>query len=89
MKRFEIKIEWEIRDTRDVTGSYRTGTSSLVVEASKKEKVINSAINFARSIPSWEFERNGIDLEQYREGKICTYYYMTMLSKVLSIKQER
>ena len=86
MKKYEIEIGWEIRDTRDITGGYYTGISTLVVEASCREMALNSAINFARDIPSWEFERNGIDLEQYRDAKYCRYYYITMISKVLTIK---
>ena len=87
MKKFEITIGWEIRDTRDITGGYYTGISTLVVEASRREMALNSAIDFARHLPSSEFERNGIDLEQYRDAKYCRYYYITMISKVLTIKE--
>ena len=54
MKKFKITIEWEIRDSRDITGGYYTGISNLVVEASCKEVALNSAIDFARNIPSSE-----------------------------------
>ena len=87
MKKVEIQLGWEIRDTRDITGGYYTGISTLVVEASKKEMALNSAIDFARNLPSWELERNGIDVEQYRDAKYCRYYYITMISKVLTIKE--
>ena len=87
MKKFEITIGWEIRDTRDITGGYFTGISTLVVEASKKEIALNSAIDFARLLPSSELERNGVDVEQYRVDKTCTYCYITMISKILTIKE--
>ena len=86
MKKYEIKFEWEIRDTRDITGAFRTGTSTLVVKASSKEVALTCAIDFARDIPSWEFERNGIDLKEYKDDKFCRYYYLTMISKIISIK---
>ena len=88
MKKYSIDFEWEIRDTRDITGGFMVGRSSLLVEASSKESAINAAIDFARSLPSWEFRRNNIDLENYREGKICRYYYLTMIKKIIVIKQE-
>lgn len=83
----KITIEWEIHDTRNMFGGYRTGTSTIIFVSDKRTKdAINQVINFANNIPSWEFERNNIDLEAYREGNTCTYHYMTMLSKIISIE---
>lgn len=84
-----ITIEWEIHDTRDITGAYKTGISKLKVKAKNYLHAINMAISFASSLPSWEFERNNIDLERYREGKICRYYYTTKLSKILKIENAK
>ena len=86
MKKYEIKFEWEIRDTRNVTGGYRTGTSRLIVNAKSQAEVINRAIFFAENVPSWELLENNIDINEYREGNICTYYYMTKISNVIYIK---
>ena len=87
MKRtYQIDFEWKIQDTRDAACSYKTGTSCLIVKASNKEDAINHAIDFAQSLPSWEFIRNSIDIEEYREGKICRYYYSTQILKILKVK---
>lgn len=86
MKKYEIKIEWEIRDTKNLNSGFKTGTSTLICEAKNKEEVVNQAIFFASHLPSWELSENDIDVEDYREGKICTYYYATQISKVISIK---
>lgn len=85
-KKYFIEFEWEIRDTRNVYGGYRTGRTSLAVEASNRVEAINHVINFASSIPTWEVEKNGIDLEDYRNKPYCSYFYITAISKVLSIK---
>ena len=84
MKNYEVKFEWEARDTR--TGGFRTGTSTLVVNAKSKVDALNQTISCARSMPSWEFERNNINYEDYRDGKYCTYHCETMLSKIISVK---
>ncbi len=81
-----ITLEWEIHDTRDMGGGYRTGISKLQVQTKSYVEAINQAIRFASNLPSWELDRNNIDLEQYREGKICRYYYKTKLSKILKIE---
>lgn len=81
-----MTIEWEIHDTRKPNGGYRTGTSKLMTKAKNLVDAINTAINFASNLPSWEFERNDIDLEDYREYPKCTYYYSTKLSKILKIE---
>ena len=86
MKKYELTIEWEIHDTRNATGSFRTGTSKLLVECKSSKEAMNHAIDFARSIPSWELERNNIDVEEYREYPNCSYFYFTQISKVLSMK---
>jgi len=86
MKKYEIKIEWEIRDTKNLNSGFKTGTSTLICEGKNKEEVVNQAIFFASHLPSWELSENDIDVEDYREGKICTYYYATQISKVISIK---
>lgn len=82
MKR-EITIEWRIYDTRNMNGGFRTGTSKLLTFA---KDAINYAIWFAENLPSCEIERNGINLKDYREGNICTYYYMTMISKIIKVE---
>ena len=82
MKR-RITIRWEIHDTRNMSGGYFTGMSVLVTNS---KHAINEAIDFARNLPTSEIKRNGIDLEQYREGNICTYYYMTMISEIVSVE---
>ena len=81
-----ITIEWEIHDTRNPNGGFRIGTSRLTAKAKDYAELMNIAINFADSIPTVELERNGINLEEYREYPVCTYYYMTKISKILSIK---
>ena len=81
-----VIIEWEIHDTRDMSGGYRTGTSKLAIKANNYEKLVNIAINFASNLPDWELKANNIDLESYREGKTCRYHYATKLSKILKIE---
>ena len=82
MKR-AITIEWEIHDTRNMNGGFRTGTSVLVTNS---KDAINQAINFASNLPTCEIERNDIDLEEYREYPRCTYYYMTMISRIVKVE---
>ena len=83
-----IKLEWEIHDTRNVNGGFKTGTSTLrLPDADSYADAMNAAIRFAKFLPSWEFERNGIDLEEYREFPYCTYYYETNLTKILKIEK--
>lgn len=84
-----ITIEWEIHDTRNLNGGFKTGVSKLEVKAKGYEEIINAAINFADNLPSWELEKNGINLEEYKEGKICRYYYATKLSKILKIENAK
>ena len=84
--RFEIKLEWEIRDTRNLNGGFRTGESTLTIVTSDKVKAFNTAIGFASHLPSWELTRNNINEEDYRDGNICRYYYETKLSKIIYMK---
>lgn len=84
-----IELEWEIHDTRNEVPGYRTGKSTLIVKAKSYADAMNAAINFAKNLPSWELERNNIDLEEYREYPVCRYYYETKLSKILKIKDEK
>ena len=87
MKTYEVEIEWTIHDTRDPYKTcYMTGTSKFRTKANNKLDVMNQAIEFANDIPSWDFEKNNIDLEKYRVYPVCTYYYRTQLSKVIYIK---
>ena len=86
MKRL-IKIEWEIRDTRDINGSYRIGKSNLVVNTKKLSDAITQAIEFASNLPSWELERNGIDKKKYKDEVYCRYHYQTQISKIISIEK--
>ena len=86
MKKYEITFKWKIRDTRKAD-IYRVGQTTFLVEASSKEKAINQVIECAEHLPSWEFERNGIDLEDYRNKPYCSVFYMTHISKILSIKK--
>ena len=84
MKR-QITLEWEIRDTRKMDlGVYQLGTSTIIVDTKKNESPINSAIEFASNLPSWELERNNIN--DYRDGNICRYHYMTRITKIISVE---
>ena len=85
-KTYEMEIEWEIRDTRYEIKGFRTGISKLKVQGSIQQAV-NSAIDFCKYLPSWEIERNEIDLNEYREGKSCRYYHETNIREILSIKE--
>jgi len=78
-----ITFEWEITDTR--TGGFRTGITKFATHAKNKIEAINDAISFATHLPSAEIERNGIDLEEYREYPVCSYYYETRLTKILKV----
>ncbi len=82
----QITFEWEIRDTRDITGPFRTGKSTLLVETRHNKDLINAAIDFCRNIPECDLKRNGIDIERYRDPRWCQYHYITMLFKVIEIK---
>ena len=86
MKKYEIKFEWKIRDTRKAD-IYRVGQTTFIVTAPSKEKAINQIIEVSEHIPSWEYEKNDIDLEDYREKPYCSYFYMTHISKIISIKK--
>ena len=87
MKNYLIEVEWKIEDKRDLTGGWRNGVSSLYVKSKSKEDAINTAIDFCENIPSWEFDRNQINLEDYRESpKSCRYFYRTQITKVLRCK---
>lgn len=81
-----ITIEWEIHDTRKMNEGCRVGVSTLAIKTRDTAKAINAVIDFAGNLPSWEFERNDIDLEEYREGKTCRYHYTTKLTKILKIE---
>ena len=89
MKKYLIEFEWKIEDTRDKFSGFGTGVSSLIVEEKSKEEAFNRAIDVAQHIPSWEFNRNGIDIKEYRESNTCTYHYSTQITKVLRIKEVR
>lgn len=86
MKRV-IEIEWQIHDTRPDHPGFRTGKSTLICDTKSVEEAISNAISFAESLPDWEFTKNNIDLEEYREYLICRYYHETKLSKIISIKK--
>ena len=86
LKKYEVTLEWSIKDTRDINGGWYEGTSIFVAKAKTKMGAINQAISFAGHLPLWEFERNGINLEQYREGNICRYHYMTQVSRIINVK---
>ena len=81
-KNYTIEFEWMI-ERKDRPG-FRTGTTTFKTTAKNKIEVMNLAIEFAKSIPSWEFERNDIDIERYLDG--CRIMYTTQITKVLSIK---
>ena len=83
MKR-QITIEWKIQDTRKMDlGVYQLGTSTFITES---KDAINDAIVFASHIPTWEFERNRIDLNEYRDEKISAYHYITMISRIVKVE---
>lgn len=81
-----ITIEWIIKDTRKRNPGYRTGFTKLQVRCKTYVDAMNYAIQFAENLPKWEFEKNGIDLENYRNYPECCYYYETKLSKIISIE---
>lgn len=83
---YRITIEWEIHHTNKVQG-FRTGTSVLECQVKDMAELINHAIDFANSIPSWELKKNNIDLQDYRPSKLCCYYYRTQLSKIIKIEE--
>ena len=84
---YRIKFEWIIRDTRNISGGYRYGTSTLEVYASNKVEAINRAIEFCENLPSWEFGRNNINIEDYRDGKYCRYCYLTQINRILEVEK--
>ena len=86
MKNYRIVFEWEIHHTDKVSG-FRTGRSTLECKANNYVEIMNHIIDFTSMIPSWEFERNNIDLQEYRPSKLCCYYYRTQLSKVIKIEE--
>lgn len=88
-KKYTLTIEWRIEDTRSNTYGFFTGTSILQVEVRTITEAMNDAISFCEHIPHWEFKRNNIDLEQYREGNSCTVNYRTQLNKILSIEASK
>ena len=81
-----LTIEWKIYDTREENGAYRTGVSKIELKARGYKEVLNAAISFADEIPSWELERNNIDIEDYREKPYCCYHYGTKLTRILKIE---
>lgn len=89
MKNYRIVIEWTIKDTRSINAGFRTGRSTLVCPAKNPTEAMNRVIAFANNLPSWEFESNNIDLKEYREGKICTYHYLTQLSRIIKMEVEK
>ena len=78
---YRVTIEWRI--THQEKGFFRTGTSSVIVRTRNKIEAINSAIEFAESIPSWEFEYNKIDIKNFLDG--CHVKYKTQLTKIISV----
>ena len=81
-----ITIEWNIKDTRQRNPSYRTGISKIQVKCKSYVDAMNYAIQFAENLPKWEFERNGINLEEYTNYPECRYYYETKLSRIINIE---
>lgn len=57
----------------------------MIIKASLEE-AMTAVIEFAQHLPNYELERNNIDVNEYREGNVCRYYYSTMISKILEIK---
>ncbi len=81
-----VTFEWEIRNTKEGIG-YRTGVSKVVTTRRKMSDIMNTVIEFANNLPSWELKRNNIDLNEYRESPtICRYHYETKLSKIIKIE---
>ena len=87
MKKYRITIEWKIWNTQDENRGYFVGISTLVTEASSYVQLMNIAIDFCHSIPSWEFERNHIDLNEYKDKKYCTYHYRTEITSISKIEK--
>lgn len=86
MKTYQIIIEWTINDTRENHYGFKLGTSKFLVKAKNQIEALNEAIKNVEQLPNWEFERNEIDLNDYREGNTSRYHYETRISKILSVK---
>lgn len=86
MKKYQIAIEWAIKDTRGNHYGFRTGNSVFLVEAKNRIEAINEVIESAKMLPEWELNHSGIDLNDYREGNGCRYHYETGINRILSVK---
>ena len=84
-----ITIEWKISDTRNEGKGHRTGISKMLIKAKDYVELMNTAIDFAKDLPTFELRRNNINLEEYREGNICRYHYRTELSSILKIENAK
>ena len=82
-----LTIEWKIYDTRNEDGDYDIGISKLAIESKNYAELMNTVIDFAKDLPNFELKRNDINLEEYREGKLCRYHYRTELSSILKIEE--
>lgn len=88
MKQYRMTIEWTIHHTDNPNDtSFRTGISVLDCEVKNTEELMNHAIDFCDNLPDWEFKRSGINIQDYRKGNTCQYFYRTQLSKVILIKR--
>ena len=81
-KSYLVEFEWKIERT-DKCG-FRTGTSRFIATCNNKIEAINHAIEFSQNIPSWEFERNEIDLKRYVDD--CRGMYKTQLTRIIQVK---
>ena len=75
-----IEFEWKI--TRTDEGWFNIGKSCFKMKAKSKLEIINAAIEFAEQLPSWEYERNGVDIKRFI--KDCRVMYTTQLTKIVN-----
>lgn len=87
LKLFKVEFEWEIHDTRKGYFGYKEGKSTIQVNTYDELGVINYAITFCEYIPSYELERNNIDIEEFREGNTCSYHYYTKLKIINKVER--
>lgn len=83
MKKYEIRFQWKIEDSRDESRGWRTGKTTFICYAKNKVEAINNTIDFAMSLPQSAIEDNNISLNDYRKGNTCCYYYRTQLTRII------
>lgn len=84
-KKFTVEVKWRITHTKK--GFFQFGTTKYLLEAKNKLEAINQTIHLVndKSIGWLEFDRNNIDMNDYREYPLCTYYYNIKVEKILNV----